>query len=102
MSSRKSVEEGVKEAVSHFQRIDVLINNAGICRLSTPFTEIKEEDWKETLSVNLYGVIYVTGLVIPYLEKKAGKLSTLLPWPVKSEGLLLLPTMWPARQPCRG
>lgn len=74
MSSRKSVEEGVKEAVSHFQRIDVLINNAGICRLSTPFTEIKEEDWKETLSVNLYGVIYVTGLVIPYLEKEGGKI----------------------------
>ena len=69
MSSKKSVEEGIGQAMSHFRRLDVLINNAGICRLSTPFTEITEEDWKETLSVNLYGVIYVTGLVIPYLEK---------------------------------
>lgn len=102
MSSRKSVEEGVEKAISHFHRIDVLINNAGICRLATPFAEVKEEDWKETLSVNLYGVIYVTGLVIPYLEKKAGKSSTLPPLPAKLEGLLLPPTMWPARQPCRG
>lgn len=68
------MEEGIGQAMSHFRRLDVLINNAGICRLSTPFTEITEEDWKETLSVNLYGVIYVTGLVIPYLEKEGGKI----------------------------
>lgn len=74
MSSKKSVEEGIGQAMSHFRRLDVLINNAGICRLSTPFTEITEEDWKETLSVNLYGVIYVTRLVIPYLEKEGGKI----------------------------
>lgn len=74
ISSKKSVEEGVKGAVSYFHRIDVLINNAGICRLSTPFTEVKEEDWEETLSVNLYGVIYATKLVIPYLAKEGGKI----------------------------
>lgn len=74
ISSKKSVEEGVKGAISHFHRIDVLINNAGICHLSTPFTEVKEEDWEETLSVNLYGVIYATKLVIPYLAKEGGKI----------------------------
>lgn len=72
ISSKESVEEGVKAAISHFRRIHVLINNAGICRLSTPFAEVKDEEWAQTLSVNLYGVIYTTRLVIPYLERKAG------------------------------
>ena len=43
ISSKKSVEEGVKAAISHFHRIDVLINNAGIFS----FQEITRTDPKK-------------------------------------------------------
>ena len=43
MSSRRSVEEGVEKAISHFHRIDVLINNAGIFS----FQEITRTDPKK-------------------------------------------------------
>lgn len=102
MSSRRSVEEGVEKAISHFHRIDVLINNAGICRLSTPFAEVKEEDWKETLSVNLYGVIYVTGLVIPYLEKEGGKIINIASLAGEVGGIATSADYVASKAACRG
>lgn len=101
VSSESSVKKGVEEALSRFGRVDVLINNAGICRLSTPFEKLRLEDWEETLSVNLYGMIYVTRLLIPELRKREGKLLILPLWQEKWEALPLLPTMWQARRPCR-
>jgi 3-oxoacyl-[acyl-carrier protein] reductase len=38
--------------------LDVLINNAGICR-GEPFLEIREETWDETMRVNLKGQFLV-------------------------------------------
>lgn len=48
------VEAWLRQTVSEFGRIDVLVNNAGIGR-SAPFLELSPEDFDRVLAVNLRG-----------------------------------------------
>ena len=55
-----------------WDRIDILINNAGIMPLSF-FKNLKISEWEEMIDVNLKGVLFCTAAVIPYMiTKKTG------------------------------
>jgi NAD(P)-dependent dehydrogenase (short-subunit alcohol dehydrogenase family) len=54
VSSDDDVEDMVKKTVAEFGRVDILINNAGILTFK-PFLELTDEDWDNTLNVNLKG-----------------------------------------------
>ncbi len=57
--SKKSDVDGMMAfALAHYGGIDVLINNAGVCR-EERFLEITEESWDETINVNLKGHLLV-------------------------------------------
>jgi NAD(P)-dependent dehydrogenase (short-subunit alcohol dehydrogenase family) len=60
----------VRTALDAFGRIDILINNAGIC-LNTAFDEISDDDIERTISINLMGPIWASRAAWPYM-KKAG------------------------------
>lgn len=55
---RKTVDQVIVDT----DRIDVLINNAGIMQ-TKPFLEIEEEDWDRVLSVNLKGLFFLSQAV---------------------------------------
>lgn len=62
VADRASVQAMVEAAAAHFGRIDVLVNNAGIC----PFVDVMKmspEMWEKTLAVNLTGAFHCTQLV---------------------------------------
>src|ERR1700730_17230951 len=62
----------VETALSRFQSIDALVNNAGIFFTKT-FTDYTAEDFKSLVSTNLEGFLYVTQLAIKQmLAQKAG------------------------------
>jgi NAD(P)-dependent dehydrogenase (short-subunit alcohol dehydrogenase family) len=50
------VEAMVAKTVAAFGRLDVAFNNAGIEGVWVPIVEQKEEDWDQTMDVNLKGV----------------------------------------------
>jgi len=55
----KSARSIVEAAVAAFGGLDIVVNNAGICRFAT--TEaMTEQDWAETIAVNLTGTAAVS------------------------------------------
>src|ERR1700741_2387450 len=68
----------VETALSRFQSIDVLVNNAGIF-FTKPFTDYTAEDFKSLVSTNLEGFLYVTQLSIKQMlaQKTGGSIITI-------------------------
>lgn len=68
-ASYASVEKAAKETISLFERIDILINNAGITRDAT-LAKLSPEDWQKVIDVNLTGVFNCTKAVSSYMVEK--------------------------------
>lgn len=56
------------------QKIDVLINNAGVVNAHDLLTKYKDQEVGLTLQVNLFGLIMMSKYFIPFLEKTNGLL----------------------------
>jgi NAD(P)-dependent dehydrogenase (short-subunit alcohol dehydrogenase family) len=68
----------VETALSRFQSIDVLVNNAGIF-FTKAFTDYTAEDFQSLVSTNLEGFLYVTQLAIKQMlaQKTGGSIVTI-------------------------
>ena len=68
----RQVEELMRRSLAEFDRLDVLMNNAGIGRLGT-VEELTEAEWDEGIRVNLKSVYLCSRAAIPLmLATKAG------------------------------
>jgi len=56
----------VAETIGRFQRLDLLVNAAGVM-LNGPSVESPLEEWERMLDVNLRGLMYVTKAALPHL-----------------------------------
>jgi acetoacetyl-CoA reductase len=64
----------IEEAVRHFGRIDVLVNNAGI-NIDRTLKKLTIDDWHRVIETNLNGYFYTIKAVQPYmLEQGSGKI----------------------------
>ena len=68
----------VEMALSRFQSIDALVNNAGIFFLK-PFTDYTVEDLRSLVATNVEGFLYVTQLVVKQMlaQKTDGSIVTI-------------------------
>jgi len=58
VSSEKDAERMISEAAARFGRIDIVVSNAGI-QLDSPALEMKADEWRKVLDVNLTGQFLV-------------------------------------------
>jgi NAD(P)-dependent dehydrogenase (short-subunit alcohol dehydrogenase family) len=64
-------EAMVKKAIDVYGRLDVLFNNAGIWRGGT-ILDISEEDWDQTIAVNVKGIYLVSRYAVPQMMRQGG------------------------------
>lgn len=69
----KEVKESIESLKNVWEKIDVLINNAGLARGFDKIYEGKIENWNEMIETNIKGLLYVTRLVLPgMVERRSG------------------------------
>ncbi|HVP36410.1 MAG TPA: glucose 1-dehydrogenase [Terriglobales bacterium] len=69
VSSKSQCDRMVDFTLKKFGRIDILVNNAGIWKYA-PIDKMTDSRLKETLSLNLEGVFYLTTRVVPIMKKR--------------------------------
>ena len=74
VSDEASVDDLIKTVLKRSERIDVLVNNAGITRDGL-LMRMKTEDWQAVINLNLTGVFLCTRAVSrPMLKQRSGRI----------------------------
>lgn len=71
VSEGGTAKDLIAKGLERFQKIDFLINNAGITR-DTLLMRMKEEDWDAVMNVNLKSVFLMTKEVVRHMLKSGG------------------------------
>ncbi|MEC5386879.1 SDR family oxidoreductase [Uliginosibacterium sp. H3] len=71
VTDAQAVEDFVAQAVAHFGRLDIIVNNAGTSS-AKPFQSATDEIWQEDLDLKLFAAIRVSRAAIPHLRKQGG------------------------------
>ena len=66
---REDLSNLVKLACERYDKLDVLVNNAGIMPVS-PLDDLRVEDWEEMIDVNIKGVLYGIAAALPVFRKQ--------------------------------
>lgn len=78
VSKAQSVQQAVDTCLTTWDRIDILINNAGIVGSGTPVKNLTEADWHQVLGINLTGVFLCSKAVLPtMLKQKKGAIISM-------------------------
>lgn len=74
VSNFQQIESTVKKIITN-NKIDILINNAGITGPTAELWNYNNDDWKKIIEINLYGTFYCCKVIVPYmLKQKYGRI----------------------------
>lgn len=65
-------QNAVNTALDAFGRLDILFNNAGVIYVDRPVTNTSDQEWAETLDVNLNGTFFMSRCAIPHMAQAGG------------------------------
>ncbi len=75
ISDEQRLRECVKDAVSHFGKIDILVNSAAIWKVWNQFIDQDMQAWRQLFEVNVTGTAVATQAVLPgMLERGWGRI----------------------------
>jgi len=78
VADRKDVDKMVRTVLDEWEKIDILINNAGTSSKLKPFVQMTKSDWDLDIGVNLLGQMNVAQAVLPsMLARRYGRIVNL-------------------------
>ena len=69
VSNYKSVENAFAKSLTHENKIDILINNAGIAGPNFKTWDYPLEEWQKVIDIDLTGVFYCCKTIVPHFIK---------------------------------
>ena len=69
VSNYNSVENAFAESLTHENKIDILINNAGIAGPNFKTWDYPLEEWQKVIDIDLTGVFYCCKTIVPHFIK---------------------------------
>lgn len=73
VSEFSEVQKMIQEVQKEFGRLDVLVNNAGICKDKT-LAKMTSEEWQKVIDIDLTGVFNCTKASLPLIISSTGKI----------------------------
>jgi len=70
LTEEEDIETLVDETIEAFGTVDILVNNAGTVGPPTSFQEGSTQDWRDLFELNVFAVVTLTRLVIPYMREQ--------------------------------
>lgn len=87
VSKKEDLIHFVNRAVEKYGKLDVIINNAGIARLSR-IDELDVNGWEEMIDINIKGVLYGIAAAIPvFKQQKSGHIVNI----ISTSGMKIVP-----------
>jgi NAD(P)-dependent dehydrogenase (short-subunit alcohol dehydrogenase family) len=78
VSSEAEVNAFVRAALSQFETVEVLVNNAGVQGPIGPAEDIPMDQWRQTFEINFYGTLFACRSLIPRMRSQGyGKIINL-------------------------
>lgn len=69
VADQAQVESLIGKTIKRFDRIDTLVNNAGV-GIAAKFADQSIEDFKRVMDVNFWGAVYACKAVVPQMKKQ--------------------------------
>ena len=66
------VQNLIQRTLTHFGRIDVLVNNAGMNPVLSPLADLEERSFDKVMEVNLKGALFMSQAVVQPMMKQGG------------------------------
>jgi NADP-dependent 3-hydroxy acid dehydrogenase YdfG len=88
VSNKADLVQLVNAAITQYGKLDVIVNNAGIARISR-IDELDTDGWDEMIDINIKGTLYGMAAVIPVFKKQqSGHIVNI----ISTSGIKIVPT----------
>jgi NAD(P)-dependent dehydrogenase (short-subunit alcohol dehydrogenase family) len=72
ISKEAEMVKAVEQIVGRWDRLDIVLANAGVNGVWAPIEDLKPEEWEQTIRINLTGTFLTLRAAAPHLKRQGG------------------------------
>ena len=72
VTNPKEIEAAIGTLIAQGARVDILVNDAGYLGRATPYENHDLSDWHRIIAINLVGLMQVTQVLLPHMQRWGG------------------------------
>lgn len=76
ITDKANCEMAISKTINHFNKLDILVNNAAVQYTTQKFELISDAQFDKTFKTNVYGAFYMTKAALPHLKQSSSIINT--------------------------